>query len=708
MKDKGITVFKSVCRSCHGGCGVRVFVKNGKVVNVKGDPDSPLNKGWMCIKGIKSPDIANHQDRLKRPLKRKGARGDNEWQEISWQTALDEIAEKIDVLRREWGPETIAIGQGTGRHHYLHVVRFANALGTPNWYEPGLAQCFIPRITVSHLTYGGFVVADYYSETNPECIVFWGHNPLISSADGEPAAAVKRVLRKGCRTIAIDPRRSETAKRCEMWLPVRPGTDAALALAMIHVMIKRRLYDREFVENWTSGFNELSEHTATFTPSRAEGITGIKEGDIVRATEIYSSVKPAVLDWGLGIEQNANSLQTVRALALLRALTGNIDIPGGDILGMNTLKAYPVLKDKLPPEVSKKRLGADEFKLLGGWRAYMPSAHIPAIFRSMAEGAPYKIRGLLLFGNNPLLTVANPQRVYEGLKNLDMLVVTDLFMTPAALMADYLLPAAFWTESEHLQGFPLVAENLVMYQPPIVKTEECRQDESIIDELSKRLKLPGSEMNYRDIFEHQLSPTGLTLEDIKKRRYYYPPHEYEKFKKKGFRTLTKKVELYSTALKRMGYPPLPVYSEPPESPVSSPKLSRKFPYILITGSRRKEYFHSEQRQVRSLRRLNPKPLAEVHTKVAKEKGIEEGESIIVSSPRGEIKMNAKVTDHIHPLVVSIDHGWWFPEKPDKSFGLWESNANILTNDSPPYDPAFGSYQLRGILCNIEKEQKKQA
>ena len=220
--------YKSVCRICHGGCGVIVHVRDGKVAKVVGDPESPMNKGWMCVKGVMTPDIANHPDRLHNPLRRKGDRGGGEWETISWSDALDEIASKVNKHRLENGPQSIAIGQGTGRHHYMHVVRFANALGTPNWYEPGLAQCFIPRITVSNLTYGGFVVADYYGDVSPKCILFWGHNPLVSGPDGELAISVKRALDNGCKSIAVDPRKSETAKRCEQWLSIRPGTDAAL------------------------------------------------------------------------------------------------------------------------------------------------------------------------------------------------------------------------------------------------------------------------------------------------------------------------------------------------------------------------------------------------------------------------------------------------------------------------------------------------
>lgn len=679
-------------------------MKNGRVEKVKGNPQSPVSRGWLCVKGAKAADVANHPARLTTPLKRTGGRGEGKWSPLSWETALDEIAGHLARIKSETGPESIAIGQGTGRHHYMHTVRFANALGTPNWYEPGLAQCFIPRVTISNLTYGGFITPDYYGETNPALIIFWAHNPLITCADGELAPAVLRAMANGSKTVAIDPRRSETGEKCGMWLPIRAGTDAALALAMINVIITRGLYDKPFVENWTSGFAGLSERVADCTPEWASQITGLPVEDIIRVATLYATVKPGVIEWGLGLEQNANSTQTVRAIAILRAITGNLDKPGGDILGMNILNPYPTLKDKLPPDAGKKRIGSGAFKLLGGWRAYMPSAHIPGLFHAMREGDPYRVRALMLFGNNPLTTVANSRGVYEAMKKLDMLVATDHFMTPSAAMADYVLPAAFWTEFEGLMGFPLVTENYAFAHAKITQTGECRQDEWIMDQLMARLNLPGADMTYRQIFDYQLAPTGMTFDGLLKSGGGLTPSiRYEKYAEKGFRTPSRKVELSCSGLKRMGYDPLPSFTEPPESPTGSPEVAKEFPLILITGARTREFFHSDNRQVESLRKLHPNPMAQLNPGTAQARGIADGDWVIVTSPRGQARMKAEVTENIRPDTVSVEHGWWFPEQSETNlFGVFDSNANVLVSDEPPYDPAFGSCRLRGILCEIRK------
>jgi len=701
MKDQE-EIYRSVCRVCHGGCGALLSVKDGRLVKVAPDPDSPFNRGRMCIKGPATPEMMYHASRLLVPLKRIGARGSNRWEEVAWDTALDDIANRLDSIREESGPEAIALGQGTGRHHYMHVIRFANSLGTPNWYEPGLANCFIPRVTVSRLTYGGFVVADYYGDVTPNTILFWGHNPVITGPDGELSFPLKRALATGSFGIAIDPRRSETAKRCKMWLPIRPGTDCALALAMIHVIINEGVYDVEFVDKWTVGFEKLKEHVSSYSPQWAEDITWVPAQDIIAAAKRYALGKPSVLEWGVAIEQTPNSLQTVRAISLLRGLTGNIDIPGGDILGMEIIRPYPVMRNQLPEGMLAKRIGSDQFKLLSGFRAAMPSAHIPGLFKAMRTGDPYRIRALLVFGGNPMVTVANTREVYESLLKLDLLVVADMFMTPTAALADYILPAAFWPEVNQIIEIPLVAGNAVFAQQKTVQVRECRQDEEIMNDLGRRLNLPGAEESLEDILNYRLEPLGITFEELKRKSVVFPPHEYYKFEKKGFRTPSRKVELYSKSLERLGYDALPTFKEPPENPDSQPELAQKFPYILTTGSRRREFFHSEHRQIESLRRRRPHPIAEINPDTAEPHGIAAGDWIYVSSPRGRIRMRAEVTEDIRKGIVNVDHGWWFPEREGPDFGVWESNANLLTSNAPPYDPAFGSYQLRGLLCSIEK------
>jgi anaerobic selenocysteine-containing dehydrogenase len=538
--------------------------------------------------------------------------------------------------------------------------------------------------------------------TTPRTILFWGHNPVLTSPDGELSTFVKKALKNGAQGIAVDPRRSETAARCRLWLPIRPGTDAALALAMIHCIIYDDLYDHDFVHAHTVGFERLKAHIKPFSPAWAEPVTGVSTDLIVEAARRYALDKPSVLEWGVAVEQTPHCLQTVRALALLRGITGNLDVPGADIFGASLLKPFPLQKSAMPPGMAKKRLGASEFKLLGGARAFLPAAHIPTVLTAMTVGKPYRVRALLNFGSNPLVTVANSRRVYEALSSLDFMVAADMFMTPTAAMADYVLPAAFWPEVDQLVELPYVAGNAVLAQQKVVTVGECRPDEEMLADLAGRMHLPGSEESPMDILNFRLSGLGIDFEELKKQGYVFQAPEYGLRRKNRFRTPSGKVELYSRSMERMGYDPLPFFQEPPESPVSRKDLTDRYPYVLITGSRRAEFFHSDNRQIPFLRQRRPHPLAELHTLDAAGNGIEDGDRIWITSPRGRIEMRAKVTDQIARGVVNIDHGWWFPEKQDTDFGVWESNANMLTSDEPPYDPGFGSYQLRALLCAVQK------
>ena len=295
--------------------------------------------------------------------------------------------------------------------------------------------------------------------------------------------------------------------------------------------------------------------------------------------------------------------------------------------------------------------------------------------------------------------------MYDGLKCLDLLVVADHFMTPTAEMADYVLPAAYWTEVKQLQGYPLVAENLVYHQQAVVHTDHCRQDEWIMDELTQKIETAFLRGDPGRCNENTAGTSWHWTSGAEDQKSSWQPHQYKKYLYKGFRTPSRKIELYSKALERLGYDPLPSYQEPPESPVSRPDLALEYPYVLTTGSRRKEFFHSEQRQIASLRKRRPHPQAELHPDVAESHQIKTGDWIIVSSPRGCARMQALVTEDIRSDVVNVDHGWWFPEKAGPEHGVWESNANLLTCNEPPYDPAFGTYQLRGLLCSIEKESQ---
>jgi thiosulfate reductase/polysulfide reductase chain A len=695
-------VLKSVCRSCHGGCGVLLHVEGDRLVKVEGDRDSPLNHGRLCPIGTVTLDLVYHPDRLKYPLRRVGERGSGQWQRISWQQALDEISQRLLAIREEFGAEAIALGTGTGRHHIRWVSRFGHALGTPNWCEPGFAQCFHPRVNTCILTFGDFPVSDYTGDVSPNCIMFWGHNPTNSGPDGETRFNVLEALERKPKIIVVDPRQTELAKRADIWLQIRPGVDDALALSMLNVVIEEKLYDEQFVARWTHGFDALGERVKNYSPEWAEPITWVAADKIRAAARLFAAAKPALLEWGCAIEHTPKCIQTVRAVSMLPALTANIDVPGGWVFGMHGLGRFPSLIENLAPAVSAKRLGADRFKLLGGAGADLPAAHIPTLLQAMREGKPYPVKAFLVFGNNTLATYANTSLVYESLMKLDFMVCADLFMTPTAELADIVLPAASWPELNELAGLPTVAANVVLAQQQAVRIGECKSDEEIFVELARRMKLPVGTETVEDVLDAQLAAgnVGMTFDQLKQRGFVKMPFKYRKFEEKGFKTPTGKIELYSTRLEALGYPPLPSYEEPPESPISAPDVARDYPLVLTTGARNPFFFNSEHRQIANLRKARRHPLAEIHPATASRYGIVDGDWMWVETRRGRMRQKARITTGIDPRVIHVEHGWWFPEEPAPDYGIWKSNANLLTDNQPPYDPAMGTYQLRGLLCRV--------
>jgi len=695
-------VLKSTCRMCHGGCSTLVHVQGERIVKIEGDPDGPLNHGRLCPMGAASLELVNHPDRLKHPMIRAGERGEGKWRRVSWDDAYDFLSEKIQKIWAEYGRQGIAIGTGTGRHHMHWIPRFTNQMGTPNSGNSGRAQCLFPRANTMRLTFGELPWCDYTGERQPGVLLFWGHNPLNSSPDGEVGFQVRDALASNPKIIVVDPRRTWLAKQAHVFLQLRPGTDDALALAMLNVIVADGSYDREFIAKWTHGFDQLAERVKRYTPEWAAPITWVPAEKIRAAARLWMESQPGALEWGVAIEHTVNVTQTIRAISMLPALAGGIDVPGGWCFGMHGHLPLPPLADALPKEMKGKCLGADRFKVLAGEGSPLPSAHMPTMWQSMRTGDPYWTKGFLVFGNNTLSSYAGAKQVYESLMKLDLFMVADFFMTPGAELADVVLPAAAWPEIDEIVGTPYFSENIVLAQQKCTQVGECRQDEIIMIELARKLGLPHAEEDYHDILDRQLAPIGMTFKQLAAHGPITVPMKYRKYEQRGFATPTGKIELYSTRLEELGYDPLPYYEEPPISPVSTPELAKRFPYILSTGTRVPVYFNSEHRHLPALRRARQDPQVEMHPDTAKKHGIARGDWVVISTQHGSIRQRAHLNEDMHPQIIDVPFGWWYPERDGWQHGIWESNANVLTSHAGPYDPAMGSYQLRALLCSIEK------
>jgi len=691
-------IVKSTCRLCYNNCGILIHLKNEKPVKVEGDPSHPVNRGVLCEKGLASLEYLDNPYRLKHPLKRVGVRGAGSWRRISWEEALSTMAEKLSTTKKTHGAESIQIIRGGHKGIVdAYLARFANVLGTPN--IASMAHlCFVPSVKASEFTYGYYAVPDL--DFPPKCIVVWGCDPASSLSCSYNDIII--ALEEGAKLIVIDPIKSQLAERADLWLQLRPGTDLALALSMLNVIITEELYDKEFVRNWTVGFEELKRHVQDYSPDTVTGITWLDKEGIIQAARVYASTKPACIQWGNGIETNTNSIQTSRGIAILRAITGNLGIPGGEVKWSGTGFLSPsseefTCQDEIPDEIRNKRLSMKDN--LAPFAYYtLPQRIIEAILHQ----DPYPIRLAYILGGNILSSYTNTKETYRALMELDFLIVADMFMTPTAMIADVILPVASYLEFDSIEQPCHVP--IASVQQKVATVGESWSDIKILNELAKKMNLLHFWNDVNDSLDWILKPAGITFNEFRKIGILSSAPMYRHYEKDGFDTPSRKVELFLTRFKKWGFDPLPIYYEPAETPYSEPELGQEYPLIAV--SRKSKYYrHSRDRQISSLRKMHPEPLVKIHCETARKMGIEQGDIVYIETERGRIEQKASLVEDIDPRVIEVDYAWYFPERRDKELlDLPVSNINILTDNKSPWNREMGTPILRGFFCKIYKKQ----
>ena len=693
-------IVKTFCaRMDHGGCGLLIHVEDGKIVRVEGDPDSPLNQGTMCAKGIAQVERLNHPDRLRYPLKRAGAKGEGRWERISWEEALSMIAQKIQENIDRGEQRAIAFAQGTPKGLELYMmIRLANLLKVPHIATPG-SICHMPRETAALITCGFFPVPDY--DHPPALVLVWGSNLFQTNEEGVIGSQLRRALDRGAKLITIDPRRTLLASRADLWLQPRPGSDLALALGMLKVIVEEGLYDERFVQDWTVGFEELKVLLKEYPLSRVSTLTWIAEDKIAAAARLYAGTRPACIQWGNALEHNINSVQSARALMILKAVTGNLDVPGGNVnrVGPSVLRPGEFVLGKSFPDKREKLLGP-EFRL-ATMMGFTPSQ---LIVKAILSGRPYPIRMMYIQGGNPLLSYANAVETFQALKSLEFLAVAEIFMTPTAQLADIVLPTATNFEFDDVGHYGL-PHGFILARPKVVDPpEECRPDLWILNELGKKL---GQEKSFwptlRACLDDVLKPAGMSYEDFKKAGILKGQWTCRSYEGRNFNTPSGKVEIYSSRFKEWGYDPVPVFREILEAPEPDVAGGQDYPLVL-TSAKDPNYFHSAYRNISSLRKLSPEPLVFLHPETAQKIDLREGDWANIETRMGTIRQKVAFSADLDPRVVVAAYGWWFPERKDLELSGWkESNINILTENNPPYEPSIGSTNLRAIRCRVFKE-----
>ncbi|MFC1933316.1 molybdopterin-dependent oxidoreductase [Chloroflexota bacterium] len=725
---------------CHGGCGVKLFIKDGELIKVEGDESHPYFQGRLCPRALALTQYIYHPDRLRYPLKRVGERGEDKWQRISWDEAFDICVNKLSDIREKYGAESIVFGQGTGRDAGGHIIFLAYAYGSPNWTLYGLSglACFTPRLAAMHTVSGDATFPDAaqffptrYEDPEwvpPKVMIHWARGMQGSQCTDHYFTGhwVVDLMKQGTKLIVIDPRCTWEASRATLWLQLRPGTDGALALGMLNVIINEGLYDKEFVDKWCHGFDELKERVQEYPPDKVAEITWVPKDDIIKAARMYAESKPASIRFGQPLDSNAQAVSTVHALNCLWAITGNLDIPGGNVIARppfgvtvypySTEEVIQLYGEEFVANLTEKRIGADRYPLVKNFRAW---AQPDLILEQMETGKPYPIKGFWCQTNNFMAcTAQDPRRHYEAIRKLDFNVVVDLFMTPTAqAIADIVLPAGSFPEKDSVfsTGIPLNAIQKV------IEVDECKSDWEINFELAKRLNpeaVPWN--NVREFFTDKIRPSGQTFEELCQSPWALAPkghpsgsvpyrrHEKGLLRpdgKPGFRTPTGKVELYCTRYEEYGLDPLPYHEEPVESPVSTPEIWKEYPLILITGRRSPALYHSEHRQIPWLREIEPEATVEIHPETAKEMGIEDGNWVWIEGVRGKVKRKAKLTPLVHPKIVHALHGWWYPEQEGKAphlYGVWDVNINQLIPMGCQSKSGFGGAPNKTMLCKIYK------
>jgi len=680
------TMIKTVCMLCFQVCGINAYVKEGKLTRVEPMVEHPFSRGELCSRGLNLVPYVYSPERVLYPMMKKNGK----FARISWNEALDTISNKLTQIKREYGAHSVAFSVGSIGAENISISafaqRFRGAFGSPNYFSIE-AHCFRTRIMARLITFGTYPLED---PDNSDCIILWGHNPDAS----EPplAARINKALDRGLKLIVIDPKRIPLAKRGK-FIQIKPGTDAALALAMMNVIINEGIYNKEFVEKYTLGFDKLKEHVKAYPPEKVAAICGISESDIWEISRTFAKAKGASIIQGINaLDQHINGFQNSRALAILHAITGNYDVPGGW-----AVNPFMRLTDLRLP-VDEEPIGADRFPLFRRlWGMVAPYGQQMVLPDVILTEKPYPIKAMIISGGNPAASWPDSEKLKKAFSKLEMLVVMDLFMSQTAELAHIVLPACTSLEMTGLAynygltgGMPYVMLNRKI----IERQGESWPDWKFYTELGRKMGY-GEYFPWNsdeEIVEHFLKASSITLQNLEEHPegLWFGERCYDIDAKSQIRTPSRKIELYSQTLADMGYDPIPIYKEPTQSAGQSPELVKKFPLILNTGARMVEYTHWQMRYVPELRKLAPDPVAEIHPETAERYGIRDGDLIVIETKKGQMTIKAKTTVDLLPDMINVPHGW-----------AKELNQNVLT-DMEPRDPVTGYPELRALACRIKK------
>lgn len=706
-------LIKSICEMCgsgYGSCGIDVYAEDDKVVKIEGTKGYPVNDGKLCPKGIAGVQMQNSPDRLLYPMKRVGEKGSGKFERISWREAIDILSGTFKSLISTHGPEAIGWMKGSGggwQFAWDACQRFMNAIDAPNLMSTG-HNCHFARIAAHICTFGTEPEGDY---EHSRVILLWGYNPF-NTALSSHGIRIMKAKKRGVPLIVIGTRFDKTAAKADLFVQVRPGADGALALAMIHVIIKEKLYDEAFVKKWTYGFDRLAGAVESWSPEKASAVTWVPAETIRKVARMFATLKPAAMHESNGIDQHPSVFQTTRAMDCLVAITGNLNRRGAMVLDPWARPAgFQPWRDMTlrnpSPEV-KQVMGK---RSVSTYPFYynMFYGGISHIMDALATGKPYPIRALVAQGINPMVTNDDHCKVADTLRKVPFLAVLDTVMTPTCRIADLVLPAATYLEKDALlkwafRAKPRVDRAFFGLQRKVVEPRgEAKSEFDFFRDLmwamGHRDEWPFKTM--QEWVDYELEPMGLSFEKLAEDpgKIIWKTFSDDELGEEGLKRFLQlpsfpqhKIPLYSDFLEKAEIDPLPRFEEVAESPMTDPDLARDYPLVAMASIKPGVFVHAQYRTLPWLRDILPEPFVEIHPETAAELDVQEGETVRVESLRGSIELKARLIRTMDRKAVALTHGWWEPV------------TNVLT-PSEFRDPVCGATSNHCFQVRISKRRK---
>ncbi len=679
----------TVCRFCSSCCPIEAEVEAGRLIGARRKSFLAPDKRLACAKLAVAAEIVYSPKRLTTPLI-KMADGTG-FRKAGWDEALDRVAAEMQRHRRESGPQSVAWLRGMAADWgapWDYPNRLMHAFGSPNTIGNG-SICFVARDFAQSYVYGSMAFPE---AKGARCIIVWGKNDgntALGAAEG-----IHWAKEHGATLIVIDPVQTALARKADIWLQIKPGHDGLLAMAIINEIISNTLYDIDFVSQYTTGFEELKQVAAQYPAEQVADSLWLSAAQIKEIARIYASTKPATIIDGNGLDMHREVFDTTRAIAMLRALTGNLDQPGGDVLPQPIPARNIQLKERLPEGMVPITRAYPLFNTFSEtWGNQVQGCVIDAILHE----TPYPLKMVVVQSGNPLVTMADSTRTRAAFTKVKTLVVIDMFLTETGRLADVILPASSCFEKTQLNRASIRNNPMFLQNAVIDPVGDSWPDWQIVFELGRRLGLSEDFpwQTAEEAIDYQLAPAGVTVADLRANGKGLRLEEprYQKYRDQPFKTPSGKVEFHSRRLAEAGFCGVPFARGLGENPISFADRSDLYPILGISGSRDIRFTNSQFRTIPSLLRGGEGCVVDIHPEDAAGHGFAEGDRIRIETPKGRIEMTARLSSTVRPGMVRLAWGWGEHDR--------HANLNTLTEDDVR-GPVSGTSTSRSFMCRLSK------